>query len=205
MGAKLFELLGAPENVVFSAAIVLMLLIGVVQLIGLGGDFGADVHADGDLLSWLGVGRLPLMMLLVVFLAVFGVVGLIGQQLLNDWFGLRLSPWIAVPGAAVVALPLTGFAAGGLAQILPHDETTAVPIDVLVGQRAQIIVGRATIGSPARARAEDHHGQAHYVMVEPNSADEQFEEGDTVLLVRLEGDRFRAIGRGDRHVPRLDN
>ena len=203
--------LGASENVAFVTAIVLMLLIGVVQLIGLGdhlgGDFDADLHVDGDfnLLSWLGVGRLPLLMLLIVFLAIFGIAGLILQQAVSDWAGAPLDAWVAGPAVAIAALPLAGFAARGLARILPHDHTTAVPLEVLIGTTAQVVTGRATLGSPARARAEDHHGQAHYVMVEPDQSGQVFEEGERVLLVRREGDLFRAISRGDFRLPRLES
>lgn len=204
---EVLSFLGASENVVFVTAILLMLLIGLVQLIGLGDLTGdhADVHADGDLLSWLGVGQLPLLMLLVVFLTIFGVAGLILQQAVTDGFGAPLDAWIAVPVVAVASLPLTGVAARGLARILPRDHTTAVPLEVLIGTTAQVITGRATLGSPARARAEDHHGQAHYVMVEPDRSGQVFEEGEQVLLVRREGELFRAISRGDFHLPRLES
>lgn len=201
----------APENVVFVTAIVLMLLIGVVQLIGLGG-FDADLHPDLDLhahaefdaLGWLGVGRLPLLMLIVLFLAVFGLAGLIVQQIAVDWTGAPLGGWIAVPVVGLGALPVTGLAARGLARILPRDHTTAVPLEVLIGSTAQVLTGRATPGSPARARAEDHHGQAHYVMVEPDRPGQIFEEGERVLLVRREGELFRAVSRGDFHLPSLE-
>ncbi|TGX52816.1 DUF1449 family protein [Sphingomonas gei] len=207
----MLSFLGASENVAFVSAIVLMLLIGLVQLVGLGdhigGDLHADLHADADfnLLSWLGVGQLPLLMLIVVFLAIFGTAGLILQQAMVDSTGAPLGAWIAVPAVTVGALPLTGFAARGLARILPRDYTTAVPLEALIGRSAQVITGRATLGSPARARAEDHHGQAHYVMVEPDQSGQVFEEGERVLLVRREGDLFRAISRGDFHLPRLES
>ena len=208
----MFSLLAAPENVAFVTAIVLMLLIGVVQLVGLGDHLGghdADIdlhlHADGDLdpLGWLGFGRLPLLMLLVVFLALFGILGLMLQQAMHDWAGAPLNPWIAAPAVGVASLPLTGLAARGLARILPRDFTTAVPLEVLIGGSAQIVTGRATQGSPARARAEDPHGQVHYVMVEPDLAGQAFEEGERVLLVRREGECFRAISRGDFRLPSL--
>lgn len=205
----MFSFLAAPENVVFVTAILLMLLIGVVQFIGLGDHIGGhadiDLQADADLdpLGWLGVGRLPLLMLLVVFLALFGILGLMLQQLMQDWVGAPLSPWIAGPAVGFAALPLTGLAAQGLARILPRDFTTAVPLEILVGTGAQIVTGRATQGSPARARAQDPHGQVHYVMVEPDIAGQAFEEGESVLLVRREGECFRAISRGDFRLPSL--
>ena len=206
--------LGASENIAFVSAILLMLLIGVVQLVGLGhffhGDADAhvdvhlDAHGHADILSWLGLGRLPLLMLLVVFLTVFGLVGLIGQQLSHDLLGMLQPAWLAVPAATAASLPLTGLAARGLAVILPRDQTTAIDIDLLVGKRAQILTGNARSGSPARARAEDQYGQVHYVMVEPNDAGQVLEEGETVLLVRREANHFFAISRGDHRLPRLE-
>jgi hypothetical protein len=203
--------LAAPENLLFVSALLLMLLIGVLQLVGFGLDAEladapyADFDGgDFDLLSWLGFGRLPVLVLLVAFLAVFGVLGLVGQQLSSDLAGTLMSPWIAAPAAALGAVPLTGLLANGLARILPGDHSTAIELDWLVGRPAVIVTGRATPGSPARARAEDHYGQTHYVMVEPDQSARQFEEGETVLLVRREADVFRAISRGDFHLPRLE-
>ncbi len=198
----------AEGNFAFVVAVLLMLLIGFVQVIGFGHDVDSDFHVDGDFhfdfLSWLGVGRLPLLMLIVLFLAIFGIGGLALQQLLRDWTGGPLPTLAAVPAVGIAALPLTGLAARLLAPILPRDFTTAVPLDVLVGTSAQIVTGRARTGSPARARAEDQHGQVHYIMVEPDNAGQVFEEGERVLLVRREGECFRAISRGDFHLPRLD-
>ena len=205
----MFAVLSAPESVVFVSALILMLLIGVVQLVGIGGDFGsdthvdADVHADMDLLGWLGVGTLPLMILIVVFLALFGTLGLIIEQASHDWLDMMLSPLIAGPAALLAALPLTGLGARGLARILPRDFTTAVSLDTLVGESATVVTGRASHGSPARARVLDAHGQAHFVMVEPNAPDQVFEEGEAILLVRRENDLFRAISRGDHRLPQL--
>lgn len=190
----------AAENIVFVSALILMLLIGIVQAVGLAGD--ADFDAP-DWLDWMGLGRVPLLVMLVLLLAAFGLIGLIGQQLAHDLTGALLPPWIAVPGAAVIALPAAGLSARVLAPVLPRDHTTAIDVDELVGESAYIVTGRATQGSPARARVEDWHGQMHYVMVEPDNPGQVFEEGERVLLVRREGDTFRAIARGDHHLPRL--
>ncbi|MES2339732.1 MAG: YqiJ family protein [Pseudomonadota bacterium] len=199
----MLEFLGAPGNVVFVAAIVLMVLVGVVQAVGLGGDVDVDADADLDALSWLGVGRVPMMVLLVVFLAAFGLIGLVGQQLILGATGALLSPLVAIPTAGVAALPVTSVLARGLGRILPRDFTTAIDIDDLAGSAAVIVTGRATRGSPARARVEDRHGQPHYVMAEPDMPDAMFVEGERILLVRREGDVFRAISRGDHHLPHL--
>lgn len=193
----------APENIVFVSALLLMLLIGGVQALGFAGDADLDLDSDADLLGWLGFGRLPLLALAALFLTLFAVIGLLGQQVAHDLFGAMLSPWIAVPGAAVAALPATGLAARLLAPLLPRDHTTAIPLDHLVGSPARIVTGRATNGSPARARVQDHHGQTHYVMVEPDNAGQVLEEGETILLVRREEHLFRAISHGDHYLPQL--
>lgn len=199
--------LGAPENLAFVAALVLMLLIGAAEAIGLGGsavDLDADAPDGDGVLGWLGVGQVPLLVLLVVFLLAFGLTGLIGQQLLFDTTGGLLSLWFAVPAAAVAALPLTALGARALSRVLPRDETTAVSLDTLVGRTATIVTGRATAGSPARARVDDDHGQPHYVMVEPDNPGQCFEQGDPVLLVRREAETFRGISRGDTRLPTLE-
>ena len=198
--------LTAPEAIAFSAALVLMLAIGLVEALGLGAagldsDLGIDLD-DGGLLGWLGVGRVPLLVLLVAFLAAFGVIGLAGQQIALTLTGHLLPAYGAIPGTLVAAVPATGLLARGLARVMPHDETTAFALDDLIRHAATITVGRAREGSPARARVVDPHGQPHHVLVEPNDPAAVFEEGDTVLLVRREGDRFRAILHD---TPRLTN
>ena len=112
MAAFLF----ATENVVFILAIVLMLLIGAVQAIGIAGDFDLDIHSDADLLGWLGFGRLPL---LATFLALFGMIGLVSQHLALDLGGALLSPLIAVSAAFLTGAPATGLAARLLSSFIP--------------------------------------------------------------------------------------
>lgn len=190
--------LSADGNTIFLAALLLMLLIGAVEAAGLGGALGHD-GADGpdfdhpSLLGWLNVGRLPLLMVIVVFLFAFGVTGLVLQQLITGVFRHPAPAWIAGPLAAAVALPFTRVLGGLLARILPGDETTAVSRETLVGRVAVIVTGEAKVGSPAQARVRDAHGQTHYVMVEPDDDGEAFAQGTSVIIVRNAGARFLAI------------
>lgn len=195
MGAvTVLELLIAPQAVVFTAALALMLAIGAIEALGLGAS-GVDVDLDLDsgLLDWLGVGHVPLLILLVAFLACFGIVGLTGQHVAEAVTGALLPAWMAVPGALLLALPLTAGLGRVLARVMPRDETTAFDVDDLVGRQGVVTVGRATANNPARTRVIDPHGQPHHVLVEPDDPAAAFEEGDTVLLVRREGPAFRAI------------
>jgi hypothetical protein len=197
----MLDFLLAPANLPFAVALTVMLLIGAAEAAGLGGagvDAGADLETGGgfDPLGWLGIGRLPLLTVLVVLLAAFGLAGIALQQIAAALLGAPLSPWIAAPAAFVAALPLTAAGARVLAQILPRDETTAVGLDSLIAKRATVIVGTARRGSPARARVRDVYGQTHYVMIEPTGDEESLGEGETALLVRREGEIFIGLGEG---------
>lgn len=200
----------SPEYLPFVAALALMIMIGIVEAMGLGAsaahlDIDADVHGEApDLLGWLGIGQVPLLMLIVVLLALFGLAGLAVQQIAEGVSGDPLSPWVAAPAALLASLPLLGWCARGLARIMPRDETTAIGLDALLGKRATVTIGTARRGSPARARVRDLHGQVHYVMMEPNEDGGAIDAGESALLVRRDGDIFIGLPDGDALLPRLD-
>lgn len=195
----MIDFLLVPENLLFSTALVLMLLIGMVEAFGLGfsafdaGDLDLADAGANPLLNWLGVGRLPLLILLVAALASFGLCGLALQQVAVAWTGRLLSAPVAGAAAFLVALPLTGLLGRLLARILPADETSAVSLASLVGRRGEIVLGTATAGCPARARVRDAFGQSHYLLVEPNLPGDRLAQGEEILLVDREAGHFRAI------------
>ena len=203
----MLDFLLASEMLPFSVALLVMVMIGAVEALGLGASAAHfDADADGGyLLGWLGVGEVPLLIVLVVLLALFGLIGMAGQQFASTLLGAPLSPWLAAPAALVVALPLTGSGARALARILPGDETTAVGLDSLIGKRATIVVGSARHGSPARARVHDAFGQTHYVMVEPTDPALTINEGETALLVDREGELFSGLSEGGTTLAALDD
>jgi hypothetical protein len=195
----LLTFLLSDAAIVFTSAIVLMILIGLVEAAGLG--LGTDFDFDGhDVLSWLGFGRAPMLAVVAIFLAAFGSLGLVGQTIMIDLFGGAASKPLAIAGAAAAALPVTSILSRMLARIMPQDETTAVDPAVLIGQIGTIVVGTARNGEAARTQVHDHFGQVHYVMVEPAMPDQQLKQNDRVLLVRREGPIFRAILHEDAHL-----
>ncbi|GAB5351863.1 YqiJ family protein [Qipengyuania sp. 483] len=201
-----------PHNMPFAAALVIMLILAMVQLIGIAdfGDADFDLDADGDglpdagmfdgLLTLLGIGRVPLTIWLALFLFLFAGIGLSVQELATSLTGSPLDSWLAAVIAGVAALPVTGVFARLLGRILPKDHTTAVSTESLIGRRATITEGVARTGSPARARVKDVHGQTHYVMVEPHEASSEIHAGDEVLLVRREGGQFFATALAERRL-----
>lgn len=130
-------------------------------------DAGTDLSLGLKALDWLYVGRIPTMILLILFIASFCITGILIQQVALAILGHFISPWLASLDALVVSFPVLKVLATLLYPILPKDETTAVSGDTLVGRPARIILGTASIGYPAQAKIIDAHGQSHYVMVEP--------------------------------------
>ena len=177
-----------------------------------GADFSTEVEVDADggvgplggLLSLIGIGRVPFLIWLAVFLFVFAALGVSIQSLADGLTGAPLYSWLAALFAGGAALPVTGVVARPLARILPQDETSAVSVDTLVGRRARILDGTARRGSPARAQVRDHHGQAHNVMVEPHEDAGEMAAGDTVLLVRREDGLFIAAALENRQLSPAD-
>lgn len=173
----------------FTGALGLLLLVALLQLIGLDHDAGED--GLGTALDWLNAGRLPVLILAILLLAIFAVSGFALQFVAGSVAGLL--PWpIAAAAAAAAAIPATRGLSRPVARILPMDETTAVSIDSLVGRRARIVLGTARAGSAARARVEDVHGQTHFIMVEP-AGDAVLTGDDLLLIVSRDGAQFQAI------------
>lgn len=204
-----------PGNAPFVVAIGLMVLIGALEsislLVGLSltehagsllaTHFGLDqAHTDvepgafGQFLGWLHVGRVPLLIVLILFLLGFAIVGLALQGLLHATTGWMAPPALAAGVAAIGALPFVRQMGGLICRYLPQNETTAVSEADFIGRTAQIVTGTASAGTPAEARFVDEFGQPHYIRVEPDEADKTFSRGTAVLLVsRVSGTLYRAI------------
>jgi Protein of unknown function (DUF1449) len=203
-GMSLLEPHNLPFLIAFGALAVIALLqvTGVSEAIEGVGDFdvgdsggdGLEMGGLGDALTTLlGLGRVPMLVWLAALLFVFATVGVIGQSLLTSLIGAPLSAGWAALAAGGAALPLNSLAMRPLGAIMPKDETTAITLDELVRRDAEIQIGTARAGSPARAKVIDVHGQAHFVMVEPHDPSLAFNAGDTVLLVRREGETFYGV------------
>ena len=198
-------------NLPFAVAGLLLICIAIAQALGAGdlfdgGDAGIDLDADFEvadptasagfldaMLSVFGLGRVPLLIWLALFLLSFTLIGWGGQQALIGMFGAPLPAWLAALGVGAATLPVTAALTRPLARLLPQDETSAVGLDSLVRRDAEIQLGQARIGSPARSKVIDRHGHPHFVMVEPNDPGATLQQGETVLLVRREGQTFYAV------------
>jgi hypothetical protein len=200
----------APEVWPFAVATLLMLLITAVEGIALlagvsafhslehwlpGAESQGAAHGALDKwLGWLHVGRVPLLVLLILFLAAFAMLGFAANMIMHSLFGVWLPAWISTPLAFVATLPIVRLLGTGVARLVPADESSAVTLDTLVGRVATVLGGTARPGYPAEAKVLSQYGQTLYVMVEPDLPDVIFEPGASVLLVRqVSGNRFAGI------------
>lgn len=219
----MLSLMLASENMAFSIALVLMLMIAVLE--GVAALFGAGMSAalesllpESDLnphteigqiesdtalsrfLGWLRIGEVPILMLLVIFLLCFGLAGLLLQALLQSISGLLAPGYIAVPAALFLSMPLVRMGGGVLQLIMPKDETSAVSEDSLLGRVAVVTLGTARCGYPAEAKVRDQFGYSHYVQVEPEDEATEFGQGTEVLLLSRHSAVYKAIANPNPHL-----
>lgn len=211
-----WQLINAPQNIAFMVALCLMLMLFVLEVLSLmmGGindwidgilpdglgepahpEIGLDaVDAGGFVrfLSWLYVGRVPLLMLMVIFLAVFGLGGMLMQNVVHELFGFYLPSVVAVVLMVFASLPVVRILASGLHKILPKDETSAISDKELVGRVGVVVIGVMSAQSAAQVRVKDSYGQTHYVMARLDS-DGDVPQGETVILIAVQGVEYLAI------------
>lgn len=199
-----------PHNLPFAIAMGAVFVIAFLQVIGAGDIFeGAEdieIEVDADVadgleasgvlegvFSLLGLGKVPFLIWLSCLLMVFSVTGLFGQWIIETVAGSPLNAGLASLAAGAASLPLNGLLVRPIGRLLPEDETTAVGLQSLVRRDAVIQIGTARAASPARAKVKDAFGHPHFVMVEPHDPQAELAEGETVLLVRREGELFFGV------------
>jgi len=201
------ETLLTPESWPFSVALLLVLAIALIEgmglLVGLSLSGWADhllpdpatlENASDAWLGWLHVGKLPLLVLLVLLLTAFAVLGYATNALARSLLGFYPPALISGPLAFAGALPIVRVCGAALARMIPRDETSALPLDSLVGRVAVVINGTARHNYPAQARVRNDKGLTLYVHVEPDDPELAFGVGDSVLLIKqISGSRFQAI------------
>lgn len=215
------EMFLAPQNMPFSVALTIFVLLGLIEVItagaadsifegifpdldvdldvdldaGLDADIDVDVETDipvfTRLVGWVRVKNVPMLVLLVVFLFLFAVSGYFVQGLFKSPTGILLPAWLASIPAFVVAFPITRGLCTLLGRYVLEEHTSAVKTRDLVGRVGHITTGTATLETPAEARVEDSYGQPHYVFVTPKEG--ELKSQQKIVLVRKDGNYFKAV------------
>jgi hypothetical protein len=199
-------------NFWFSCALGIVIALFILEMVGM--FFGisllglvddqAALDADADTSSgftefgsWLALDRVPLLVWLVLLLTTFGIAGLalnfLSLTLLNTYF----ARWLITLLAVVAGLFFTARFGTVIARLLPKQESSATTADELVGTVGHITVGVARQNSPAEGKFVDAHGQPHYLLVEPIEPDEQFSQGEKILLIQKRDYRWLASRYSD--------
>lgn len=190
-----------PFGIAFALIVAIALVEGFGMLVSLSPSNLLDnlLHeVDGDtgldrVLGWLHIGKVPSLVLLVLFLAGYALFGYALQLVVHGLFGVYLPGWLA----GIVAVPPGMATVRGLgsliAHIIPRDETSIVSEMTLIGRAGVVSAGVARRGLAAQARVRDARGRTHYLMVEPDIDDEVFDEGAQILIVRKVGAFYRCI------------
>ena len=145
------DFLLSEGNWLFTAALVVLVGIGVLELVALlvGGSLSSLMDgAIGDApeaggLAWLHVGRLPLLVILVLLLTSFSLLGFALQGVISTLFGQGLPAFAAAPLVLIGAFPVTRAMGVALVRILPSDESAAIAASSFVGRTAILTSGVA--------------------------------------------------------------
>lgn len=196
MDALAFLISGA--NLPFLAALGCGVLLALFQILSGAGQQQADAEADADLdadadvdahapaasggvLGGLGVGKVPLTLVLMALLVGFGSIGLLANGLIRLIAGGY--PEFAFPlvliGSILLALPLTARISAAIARLAPRS-STAINLDQLVG-RAGLVV-HSVSRTYGRVQVRDMHGSVHTVFAVVEQ-DEPLPEQTEVALV----------------------
>ncbi len=192
-------LLSAPVQP-FSIAAAVMLALVAIELIGLvaGAAFsemleGSPVGEFADQsLSWLNLGRVPFLVLLMLLLGLFAAAGMTIQAVAAS-ISAPLPAGVAAVAAAAISLVATRGASRVLGPYVPRDETYALTDRDLIGLTGKVTVGPLESHAIGRIAVTDHFGNRHFPRVRPAVEGEVIEVGADVLIVDVAGRECRVI------------
>lgn len=192
------------ENIIFLSAIFLVLALGVIEaltvfLVGTSTtsafDFETDISTNHsfEIFSWLNKGKLLLMSWLILFLTIFGLSGLVIQNISFDILGYLSPGWLVSIPAIIIGLISMRMLSPIAARLMIKDETTAISPKLFIGEVATIVIGSTTKGKQTEAKFTDRFGQTHYFQVEPISENIVISKGEKALIVGMYEDKIRVF------------
>lgn len=196
------DFLLADGNMAFMVAILLVAAIAAIEITMLLIGFSAgdmieavipdlDGFAEGPL-SYLGFGKLPVGILLILYLTTFSLLGFTLQAAISS-VGLPLLPgWIAGIVSLIVSAPVVSTIAPFFGKVIPQDETYVASRDDLIGSVGKIGTGTASADLPAQCKVPDGYGGHLYLNVIPCEGEAPIESGTEVVIVRREGTIYEA-------------
>ena len=174
-------------------------------------DFGADADADADAdtdhdaggdqdgdagghssvfaaLTWLGVGRVPLSIVLMVLLLSWGAIGFATNVLARDLFADpgRLI-MLSLPAALAGSMLVTGGISKAIVKLIPLNETFAHRRHELLGSVGEAVFMIDQAGGVVMVR--DEEGNLSQVAARVQEGEGPIAKGNKVRLVAYDGPR----------------
>ena len=157
----MIEMIAHEKALPFAVALALMALLLVMELITLAFGTALSSFVDGALpdldtdvdvemgsqmslasfLAWLKLDQLPALVVLIVFLACFGLLGLTLQSIIASQVGEPMRGSLAAIITLPLTLPVMKTLLAAIAKVMPQDETEAVSRASFVGASAVITLG----------------------------------------------------------------
>ncbi len=109
-----------------------------------------DVGSPASWLSWVNVGRVPFLILLILALAAFSLGGLILQMLAGAVYA-PLPGLVAAAGAFALTVPAMRVSTRTVARLIPRDETYVVDQDHFIGRYGDVVLGPLDQGIRVRS------------------------------------------------------
>lgn len=200
-----------PGTAPFWVALMVVAGLGLIELVSvlIGAsasgllDDGLGHHGPGDhepgllggWMSWLNAGGVPILVLAVILLTAFAIFGFALQSLAARMLG-PLPLLIAVPAAALVAVPATRWASRGIARVIPRDETNALSQSDFIGLIGTVTIGPLDQGHPGAVRVKDRYDNVHILRARA-APGHLMATGTLVLIVDGADGLFEAIPAPD--------
>lgn len=142
-------------------------------------------------MSWLNAGGVPLLVLIMIWLASFAIAGFAIQGVARSVFS-ELPTIVTSLGALVLAVPATRTLSRWTARIFPSEETSIVRQADFIGLTGLVVLGPLDQGKPGRVRVKDIHGNVHVLRTRA-AAPHVLAQGASVLIVDGVNGLFEAI------------
>lgn len=151
----------------------------------------AHDHDGGDplhgALNLIGVGRVPLSLILISFAILWGVFGWLGTRLFSNFFPVpEVYFWPSLLFAFVGAAVCTRLLASGLGRVMPGTETYGAGARELIGRMAS--VRYPLTESAGTVQVHDRHGSLHEVPARVLPGEATIPMGARVVLWRYDAE-----------------
>lgn len=142
----------------------------------------AEVSPLWSLLSFLGIGRVPVSIVLMVLLLAWGAVGFLANQVIRPYVA---EPWhvalVSLPLAALMSLMATGATSNTINRFMPLNLTLAKRKHELLGSIGEVVL--PVNGQFGMINVREASGDLHQVGCRLENGNETLPKGSHVKLV----------------------